>query len=342
MTDNAVRDEAIESAQTGLVEEPLLHVVEPLQPSAPSVGIGFQLVAFALAAAHLSFAWQTSRLRWEHVAADALLALLPWLGKQGRAFTLAALPVWLTGVVYDNHGFFAALHGPLEVNLAVAARNFWVTAPGGLNWPEWFHLNPKPVLDLMAGFAYSTHLLELGLIGIFLFFFGRRDRFRALAWSFLFANVLGMVVTMAYPAAPPWYVISHGLGPVDPSAASSAGGAARVDALLGITYFQHFYARNPFVWGAVASLHSAYPVLAAFAVWDRGWRWRIPTAAYAMLMWFSAVYLAHHYFLDVVIGVTIAVSSALLAQRGMPRLAAYWRTRGESSTLPSTEPAIEP
>ncbi|HEY3449875.1 MAG TPA: phosphatase PAP2 family protein [Myxococcales bacterium] len=272
----------------------------------------FRVLALALAASHLAFAWRATGLRWEHVAADLLLALLPWLGRRAHAFAWAALPVWLTGVLYDNQWLWHGLVG--RIHLATAARSLGVLGPGGLDLPAWFHRNTAPALDLLAGFAYSTHLLELFGVAVFLFF-TRPARLRGLAWAFLFANALGVVVSTLYPAAPPWYVIAHGSGPVDAAAASSAGGALRVDALLGIHYFRDFYSRNPFVWGAIASLHSAYPVLAAWAVWDRGWRWRVPTAAYACLMWFSALYLAHHYLLDVVIGVGIALAASALAHR---------------------------
>jgi len=290
---------------------PPTSAARPSAVSAPAPA-WFRLLAPVLAASHLLFASQTLGLRWEHVAADLGLAVLPWMGRRAHAFALGALPVWMTGVLYDNQWLWRGLVG--EIHVASVARSLGVFGPGGLDLPHWFSQHPAKVLDLFAGLAYSTHLLELLGVGLFLFF-ARPERFRGLAWAFLFANALGVIVSTLYPAAPPWYVIAHGTGPVDPAAASSAGGALRFDALFGITYFRDFYARNPFVWGAIASLHSTYPVLAAWAVWDRGWRWRVPTAAYAMLMWFSAQYLAHHYLLDVVVGVAIAAVASLLAHR---------------------------
>ena len=295
-----------------------------VQPARGASATWFRPLALALALGHLVLAWKTTGLRWEHVAADSLLALLPWLGKRGMAFAIGALPLWLTGVLYDNQWIWRNLVG--SVHVALAERNLGILGPGGLDLPAWFNLHPAKVLDLFAGFAYSTHLLQLFGIGLFLFLV-KPERFRGLAWAFLIANALGVVISTIYPAAPPWYVIAHGTGPVDPNAASSAGGALRFDALFGITYFRDFYSRNPFVWGAIASLHSAYPVLAAYAVWERGWRWRIPTLAYAMLMWFSALYLAHHYLLDVVIGIAIALVSSVIAHRVIPALRARWSAR---------------
>jgi membrane-associated phospholipid phosphatase len=140
----------------------------------------------------------------------------------------------------------------------------------------------------------------------------KSPRFERLAWAFLAVNVLGVVTYMLYPAAPPWYVLKYGPGPADLTALPSAAGAARFDALLGTTYFANFYARNPNVFGAMPSLHAAYPVLVLWHVWHRGWAWRIGAAAFAALVCFSAIYLTHHYILDVAAG-TLAALAACVA-----------------------------
>lgn len=292
-------------------QRPPLVLVPAIPPEPDRPSRTFHWIALGLALAHLALA-ATRGLRPEHVVADVLLAGLPWLGRRGRAFALGALPLWLTGVLTDNQWIWFGVRGPIR--LAVDERNLGLLAPGGLDWPQWFHLNPTPVLDFFSGVAYSTHLLEVFAVGTFLFF-ARYERFRGLCWAFLLANAAIIAISQVYPAAPPWYVIDYGTGPVNLAAKASAAGAARFDALFGITYFEQFYSRNPNVFGAMPSGHSAYPVLVAFAVWDRGWRWRLPTVAYAVLMWFSAVYLAHHYFLDVVIGASLAFASCVVAFR---------------------------
>jgi inositol phosphorylceramide synthase catalytic subunit len=278
---------------------------------------GFRWLALSLGLGHLVFAYLTRGVRPEHLVADGLLIALAWLGGRLRDFAWGALPLWLTGAVTDNQRFLFPLRG--SIHLDVSTRGLGLHAPDGRTWPEWFLHNTTPVLDLFAGFAYSTHILEILAVGVFLFLVQRR-RFHALAWAFFLANAIGIVICMIYPAAPPWYVIAHGTGPADPTATSSAAGAARFDALLGIDYFRAFYSRNPNVFGAMPSLHSAYPVLAAWATWDRGWRWRLPTLAFACLMWFSAVYLAHHYFLDILAGIAVACFACLVAFRWLPRL----------------------
>src|SRR5260370_17040837 len=98
-------------------------------------------------------------------------------------------------------------------------------------------------------------------------------------------------------------------------ARSSAAGCARFDALLGIDYFSSFYSRNPNVFGAMPSLHVTYPLTVVWYTWDRGWAWRIAAIGFALLVSFAAVYLAHHYLIDVIAGAALAVPCSLSATR---------------------------
>jgi membrane-associated phospholipid phosphatase len=77
---------------------------------------------------------------------------------------------------------------------------------------------------------------------------------------------------------------------------------------------------------AFPSLHVAYPLVAAmvaFRVPELRWA-RLPTAGFFLLICFSAVYLQHHYVVDVVLGILYAVV-ALEAVQWLERRAA---TRG--------------
>jgi membrane-associated phospholipid phosphatase len=134
-------------------------------------------------------------------------------------------------------------------------------------------------------------------------------------------NALGVVTYLLYPAAPPWYVMKYGPGPADMAALPSPAGTARFDALLGISYFAKFYARNSNVFGAMPSLHAAYPTFVAWQVWRLGRGWRVGTVAFAAVVVFSAVYLQHHYILDVVAGVTAALVASAVVEYAFARRA---------------------
>jgi len=270
----------------------------------------FKAITLVLGVVHLTVA-SFQGLRWEHVAADALILILPWIGPRSLQFAKAALPLWITGVLVDNQRYLPML-GPIHSE-KVRALDMVLFRAGGVSWPEWFNAHPNTVLDLVCGVAYAVYLFEFFAAEVFLYFRGERRRFAALAWAFFAANLIGIVVYVFFPVAPPWYVIEHGLGPVNPNVAASAAGCARFDALLGIHYFSSFYSRNPNVFGAMPSLHVCYPVLVAWYTWNRGWIWRLSTVAFVFWVSFAAVYLAHHYVVDVLAGVLVAVPCCLWA-----------------------------
>ena len=69
------------------------------------------------------------------------------------------------------------------------------------------------------------------------FVFGNARRALSFARAFFVVNVMGFVTYFIYPAAPPWYVTAHGLGPAQMNITPSPGAASRFDALLGTHIF---------------------------------------------------------------------------------------------------------
>ncbi len=265
----------------------------------------FRWIALALGLGHLAIVSRTG-LRWEHAAADGIVAVLPWIGPRSSTFVKAALPLWVVGVLVDNVRYLPLL-GPIHTGDVMWFEVALFPGPGGMSWPQWWDQHPNPVLDLACGFAYATYLLEFFVVEGFLYLKAEGRSFSALAWAFFAANIAGFVINLVFPVAPPWYVIAHGPGPADPTAAASAAGCARFDALLGINYFSSFYARNPNVFGAIPSLHVTYPLTVIWYTWGRGWTWRSATIAFTLLVSFAAVYLVHHYVVDVIAGAALAV-----------------------------------
>src|SRR5215831_9613362 len=72
----------------------------------------FRWLALLLGLGHLCFsAW--TELRGEHVVADGLLILLPWLGDAACQFIRSSVPLWITGVIVDNQRYLPLL-GPIH------------------------------------------------------------------------------------------------------------------------------------------------------------------------------------------------------------------------------------
>ena len=107
-------------------------------------------------------------------------------------------------------------------------------------------------------------------------------------WAMLGLNLAGYVGYLVYPAAPPWYVDRYGLGPALLTAPPEAAGAARFDALLGVSWFAEYYGRSANVFGAIPSLHVGQTFLAVLFAW----RWRSLrgfTTGFWLLVTFAAV-----------------------------------------------------
>lgn len=125
-------------------------------------------------------------------------------------------------------------------------------------------------------------------------------------WAFFWLNLIGYSTYYWYAAAPPWYVELYGLGPAKMDVAAHSAGCARFDQILGTHFFSEMYGRAADVFGAIPSLHVAYPLLAVYFAFQYG-SLRLFCVGFYLLMCFSAVYLNHHYMLDIIWGSTYAL-----------------------------------
>jgi membrane-associated phospholipid phosphatase len=267
-----------------------------------------RLTPTVLVFVHTAVVGSLGGLRVEHFFGHIFVASLPWIGPRAARFALIAVPVWLSGMLVDAQRFWLGLRGTIHTgDLFQLERSIFPFA--GRSLSEWLVEQQSTVMDLLCGFAYATYIGEV-IIAAALLFLARSQKVWVLAWAFLAMNVMAIITYLAYPAAPPWYIARFGTGPADLHAVASAAGAARFDSLIGIPFFTGFYSRNPNVFGAMPSLHVAYPLLVALVGWSRGWWWRVPTLVYAALMAIAAVYLQHHYILDVIAGWLVAIVAA--------------------------------
>jgi membrane-associated phospholipid phosphatase len=257
-------------------------------------------------------------LRPDHVLVG-LLGFLDLYNEKSRLFLRLFFPLILTGAIYDSMRYFywagvagrVHVRGPYELEL----RWFGVS---GQTLNEFFAAHHWAALDLACGFAYLVYVGEYLAVAFLLFFRGEKELVRALSYAFLVVNLLGFLTYFLYPVAPPWYVTEYGFGPARLDIHPAAAAAGRFDALLGTHFFDDMYGRGVVVYGAYPSLHAAYPLIVAWAVFrERSLRWaRAPAVAFLALICLSAVYLQHHYVTDVVLGLASAVVTiAVVAQR---------------------------
>jgi inositol phosphorylceramide synthase catalytic subunit len=261
----------------------------------PAIGLAYVAVISALGGLHT------------RNVVIGLLGLLDAYNPNTRRFLHVFWPFIATGALYDSLRYYldAATAGRIHVAGPYLLDRAWFgTGTHTLN--EVFADHHWAVADLATGFAYLIYVAVYLALAMVVFFAGRVTRALTFARGFLLVNAMGFLTYFVYPAAPPWYVAAHGFGPALIGSAPSPGAAARFDALLGTRLFDDMYSRSVEVFGAIPSLHAAYPMMAAvlaFRTCELRWvRW--PAAGYAVLMCFSAVYLQHHYVIDVLLGLS--------------------------------------
>ena len=262
--------------------------------------------------------------RWELVILLFAIPALVYANAGTKRLFLGLLPFGLTGLLYDSMRFSKNVgltpEGVHVLDLrAVELRWFGVTVDGvRMTLHDWFQVHHALAADVALAIPYGTFLYIPLLYGIYLY----RREYRALQrfmWSFFAINVLGYATYHLYPAAPPWYFHAHG-GNVDLAALASPGDALnRVDAFLGFHYFARLYGRSNDVFGAMPSLHVAYPLLMLFEVWrQHGAIGRALAVAFWLATCFAAVYLDHHWVCDVVAGFTLTCVVYAIARRFLP------------------------
>jgi membrane-associated phospholipid phosphatase len=267
-------------------------------------------------------------LRIDHVVVG-LLGFLDLYNEKSRLFLREFFPFIATGAIYDSMRYFywPGIAGRVRVAGPYLLERSWFGIDGQTP-NEWFAAHHWPALDLASGFAYLVYVGEYLALAFLLFFRRRFETLRTLALAFLVVNLLGFATYFIYPVAPPWYVAEYGLGPARFDVHPAAAAASRFDQFLGTHFFDKMYGRGVDVYGAYPSLHVAYPLIAVWAAFrEKVLRWaRGPAIAFFLLMCLSAVYLQHHYVIDVLLGIAYALATlallrgpAWLAQRSALR-----------------------
>jgi len=186
---------------------------------------------------------------------------------------------------------------------------FGITSGGvKMTLQDYFLKHSSSFLDLYCAIPYGTFIYVSVLFATFLYFkdFVALKRY---TWTFFMMNIAAYVTYHVYPAAPPWYFHTYGCVADLSVHASAASHLAHVDQMIGFDYFGSFYGRSADVFGAVPSLHVAYPLLIVLEGWKH---FRALGRSLALLFWGSmmlaAVYLDHHWVIDVLLGLTYATT----------------------------------
>ena len=166
-------------------------------------------------------------------------------------------------------------------------------------------LGDADLFEDIGSFVYSAHFLLPLVVGAWLW---ARDRseFRRFGFSLIVLCSLAFVTYVVAPTAPPWLAqpgsVQHLMQQT----------VARLDLPSALTWLYAHHDYN--LYAAFPSLHAGFPVLAAVAAWRSDKRVGVVLSLWAVVVWFTVVYLGEHYVADVIGGVLYAaVSLAIVA-----------------------------
>ena len=266
-----------------------------------------------------------------HVVLAVLIAALFLANGATRRCIVALIPFFLFGISYDwmnilpNYkvnpvdiqGLYESEKSLFGITLATAER---------LTPNEFFAIHHAPLMDFFAGFFYLCWVPVPIIFGLWLYFNGQRKSYLHFAIVFLFVNLLGFTFYYIHPAAPPWYVASHGFDFIEGTPGEVAG-LGRFDAMTGLGIFDGLYARNSNVFAALPSLHSAYMLIAfIYSLRAKCPAWmRVACAVICLGIWFTAVYSSHHYIIDVLAGISVTLIGFVLFEYVIMKIPAFSR-----------------
>ncbi|RKY85801.1 hypothetical protein DRQ09_06815 [candidate division KSB1 bacterium] len=270
---------------------------------------------------------QIIHIRPDH-AFLALVLLSFMLGKEkAKRFLIDWSPFVIWWVLYDimrgivdNLRGFIHISGPYKAELFIFGRFFGNKIPAF--WLQNFqnHLDGsflKDVLDLICANFYTLHFgAPLLLAWVLWHTTSDRRMHYSFVYTFTVLNVLALITFYVYPSAPPWYVFQYGFEQPHGALYGVAGSLINVDKMLKVKFFTTLWDNmNPNHFAAIPSLHGAYPVLIVYYLYKKFKRYPLLLFIYPAGTWFAAVYLNHHYIIDLIIGVIYIVVAYLITEK---------------------------
>ncbi|MBD3235578.1 MAG: phosphatase PAP2 family protein [Candidatus Eisenbacteria bacterium] len=302
-------------------------------------GNRWRLVVLLLLVAYFVWLDQRVKVRPDHAFLIFLIVVL--LLRQAKAFLRDWSPFIGAWIVYDMmRGVADDLRSRVLVEglYRLEVKLFgWLTggeAPPiySLTFQQRFADSfLKRFLDNLSSTVYAMHMGAVILVAWVLWHTVRDRRlFYRFAVCFTVLNILGFATFLAVPTAPPWYVNEYGFAqPPAEFKGHGAGSLINFDRQIGYPLFENLYGRmNPNRFAAFPSLHAAYAVLVFLFLWRR-YRWRAsPAILYPLGVSVGAVYLVHHYIIDVLAGYAYVVAAMLIGERLVyPLLLGKWEAR---------------
>jgi hypothetical protein len=288
-------------------------------------------LVFLVQAAYVGFIVAVCIARHTFLMPDAIFLLLVlgfvW-GKRRVEFVRDFAPFVLLLFSYDAlRGFADGLVANVHVGYPITIDRFlffghvptqdlqrWLASATGSRW-----------YDGVAEFLHAAHFVIPLLLAAWIWQY-RRDQYWRFVAALLILSYAAFITFVLLPTAPPWWASAQGY--LD---------GVRVIHISGHTAFLYDKV-SPNEVAAMPSLHAAYPwlfFLFALRLWGkRAW----PVVLYPLAVFFSVIYLGHHYVADVIGGVVYASTTYALVcgpiGQKMARLRWFPQPRSTSTAPP--------
>ena len=236
-----------------------------------------------------------------------------------RQFFLPFAPIGVYLMLFYSAGFIPGeMRPPIWVRVLPSLENILY----GANLSNILSAHKSTLLNVLAWIPYGLcHFGAPFVCSGLMFLFGPPGTTPVFARAFGYMNIIGVLTQIILPCSPPWYENMYGLAPANYAMQGSPAGLRAIDELLGVDLYTSGFTASPVVFGAFPSLHSADGTIEALFMTHTFPALRPLFVFYLMWLWWSTMYLSHHYAIDLMAGSLLAITAYLWARgEWLPRL----------------------
>jgi membrane-associated phospholipid phosphatase len=175
-----------------------------------------------------------------------------------------------------------------------------------------------PVLDYAGAFFYSLHFFAPTIFAYILWRASPKDYWKYTI-SFGVCTYAALITFLVYPVAPPWWQLNSLYNPSYSGTQVIRILTVSVDQNLGLPVYRTLFDfLSPNLFAAFPSMHSALPwLISLFSI--KIWKAKaLPVLIFPIGVWFSAVYLGEHYFVDILGGIAYATLAFVAVEKVLP------------------------
>ena len=183
--------------------------------------------------------------------------------------------------------------------------------------------------DYVALLFYALHFV-FPLVFAFILWLGRKERFWQFSLTFLLMTYAAFAFFLFYPAGPPWLAQRWGFVSDIAWPASQAYQAMAPDPIANFDTYQIWNKASGNAVAAMPSLHAGFPWLVLLYAVKYFGRRGLLFLPYSPILWFSVVYLGHHWVIDLLAGIAWATVCFVVMQFAWP-----WLARGINIPVPA-------